>query len=170
MAINLILLEVNNFSTTSQWRARIYSDCMSVLVTMACITANQIPCQCKHSYILKNIMVNCRDLTFAWSYSHVKAHLDDNMSYQYLSRPSQLKCIMDYHANNVIWGLEGLHLPAQEIFLFEPVAIFVVNEKMTSNIGDSLWLWIHQQLAKEIFFKLGILTPLDFKKESWRLV
>ena len=41
---------------------------------------------------------------------------------------------------------------------------------MTPNIGDSLWLWVHWQLANELFFKLGILTPLWFKEFSWRLV
>ena len=41
---------------------------------------------------------------------------------------------------------------------------------MTSNTGDSLRLWFHQQLSKAIFFKLGILTPNVFKEVSWRLV
>ena len=55
---------------------------------------------------------------------------------------------MDDHAKKVIWGLEGLHLPAQEIFPLEAVAIFVGNEKMTPNTGDSARLWVHQQLSK----------------------
>ena len=41
---------------------------------------------------------------------------------------------------------------------------------MTSNTGDSLRFWFHQQLAKELLFKLGILTPLGFKEVAWRLV
>ena len=97
-------------------------------------------------------MVNCQKLTFACSYSHVKAHQDDDMAYQYLSRPSQLNCIMDDHAKKVILGIEGLHLPAQEIFPLELVAIFVGNENMTSNTGDSLRFWVHQNLAKELLF------------------
>ena len=61
-------------------------------------------------------------------------------------------------------------MPAQEIFPLETVAIFVGNENMTSNTGDSLRLWVHQQLAKELFFKLFILTSLGFKEVAWRLV
>ena len=61
-------------------------------------------------------------------------------------------------------------MPAQEIFPLETVAIFVGNENMTSNTGDSLQFWVHQNLAKELFFKLGILTPLGFKEVAWRLV
>ena len=77
---------------------------------------------------------------------------------------------MDDHVKNVIWGLEGLHFPAQEIFPLETVSIFVGNEKMTSNTGDSLRFWVHQQLTKKLLFKSGILTPLGFKEVDWRLV
>ena len=41
---------------------------------------------------------------------------------------------------------------------------------MTYNTSDILRFWVHQQLGKEIFFKLVILTPLGFKEVSWRLV
>ena len=77
---------------------------------------------------------------------------------------------MDDYAKKVIWGIEELHLPVQEIFPLEPVAIFVGNEKMTSHTDDSLRLWVHQQLAKDLFSKLGIMTPLGFKEFAWRLV
>ena len=125
MAIHLILLTVNTVSPTLQGRAQIYSECLGALGTVATLPTNCIPCRCKHSYILKNIMVNCQNLTFACSYSHVKANQDDDMDYQYLSCPYQLNCIMDDHAKKVIWGLEVLHLPTQEIFPLELVAIFV---------------------------------------------
>ena len=55
----------------------------------------------------------------------MKAHQDENIAYQYLSRPYKLNFILDDHAKNIIWGLEGLHLPSQEIFLLDPVAVFV---------------------------------------------
>ena len=41
---------------------------------------------------------------------------------------------------------------------------------MTSNTGDSVRFWVHQQLAKELFFKIVILTPFGFKEVEWRLV
>ena len=143
---------------------------MGALGTVANLPTNRINFRCKHSDILNKIMVNYQNLTFACSYSHVKAHQYDDMAYQYLSRPSQLNCIMDDHAKKVIWGVAGLYLLDQEIFPLEPVAIFVGNEKMTSNTGDSLRLWVHQQLEKELLFKLGILKPPGYKKVAWRLV
>ena len=77
---------------------------------------------------------------------------------------------MDDHTKKFIWGLEGLHFPSQEIFPLEPVAIFVGNEKMTSNAGDTLRFWVRLQLEKKLLFKFGILTPLGFKEVVWRLV
>ena len=170
MEIHLVLLAVNKVSPTLQRRAQINSYCMSALGTVSTIPTNRIPFWCKHSDILKNIMVNCWNLNFACSYSHVISHQDDDMAYQYLSRPYQLNCIMNYHAKKVFLGLEGLHLPSQDIFPLEPVAIFVGNKNMTSNTGDSLQFRVHQQLAKEQLFKLDILTPLGFKEVAWRLV
>ena len=102
MAIHLILLEVKKVNPNLKGRAQIYYDCLVALGTVATLPTNRIPCQCKHSDILKNIMVNCRNLTFACSYSHVKAHQDDDMAYQYLSLPSQLNYIMDNHVKKVI--------------------------------------------------------------------
>ena len=95
MEIHLILLVVNKFNQTLQGRAHIYYDCMGALVTVANLPTNQIPCRYKHSDILKKIMVDCRNLTFACSYSHVKSHQDDDIEYQYLSRPSQPNYIVN---------------------------------------------------------------------------
>ena len=102
MAINLILLAVNKVNPAFQGRAQIYSDCLGALVTVATLPNKRISCRCKHSDILKNIMVNFRNLTFACSYSHVKAHQDDNMAYKYLSRPYELNCIIGDHAKKVV--------------------------------------------------------------------
>ena len=97
-------------------------------------------------------------------------HQYDDMAYQYLSRPSWLNFIMDDHAKKLIWGLEGMHFTAQYIFPLKPFVIFVGNKKMTFNTGDSLRFWFHQQLAKELLFKLGILKSLGFKEVTWRLL
>ena len=72
-------------------------------------------------------MVNFQELDFAYSYSHVRSHQDDDMVYQYLSCPYQINFIVDEHGKNVIWVLEKQHLPDQDIFPLGPVAIFVGN-------------------------------------------
>jgi len=78
-------------------------------------------------------MVNCSELTFALNYSHVRAHQDDDVAYHLLSRPLQLNCLVDLEAKEVIWGLAGEELPPQEVFPLEPVAVFVGEEKLTSD-------------------------------------
>jgi hypothetical protein len=54
-----------------------------------------IPTKCSHSDILKNIMVNCSDLTFIQNFSHVQAHQDNHIRYESLTRSTQLNCQMD---------------------------------------------------------------------------
>ena len=64
VAIHFILMAVNKANTNLQGRDQIYSDCMGAFGTVVTIPLNRIPCRCKHSLILKNIMVNSCELTF----------------------------------------------------------------------------------------------------------
>ena len=59
MEIHLVLLAVNKVSPALQRRAQINYYCMSALGTVSTLPTNRIPFRCKHSDILKNIMVNC---------------------------------------------------------------------------------------------------------------
>ena len=71
---------------------------------------------------------------------------------------------MDGIAKLVIWGMEGHQLPPQEVFPLEPVSIFVGTEKMTSDTGGEIRFWAHKQLAEEVFSKLKIMDPTQFKQ------
>jgi hypothetical protein len=170
MAIHLILLAANKVERDLPGRVTIYSDCLGALGKVAHLPHNRIPTRSRHSDILKIIMVNCQDLSFTCAYSHVLAHQDDELAYHLLSRPSQLNCVMDAHAKNVIWGFEGCRLPPQDIFPLEPVAVFVDGEKMTSDTGDAIRFWAHKALARETFAKLGILYVEQFDEVAWRFV
>ena len=170
MAIHLILLAANKLRPTMGGFATIYSDCIGALERVSSLPPNRIPSRCRHSDILKNIMVHCSDLTFGLEYRHVRAHQDDLMDYNLLSRPSQLNCVADIHAKREIWSLVGEELPPQEMFPLEPVAVFVGQEKMTSDTGDSLRFWAHHKLARETFFQLGIMSAADFDEVAWRHV
>jgi hypothetical protein len=77
---------------------------------------------------------------------------------------------VDLHAKRVIWGLDGDELPPQEIFPLEPIAVFVGDEKMTSDTGTSLRFWAHKILAEQTFFKLGIMSSHSFQEVAWRHV
>ena len=170
MAIHLILLAANRVNPELQGSVNIVSDCLGALDKVANLPPNRIPTRCKHSDILKNIMINCTDLTFDLHYSHVRAHQDDSTLYALLSRPAQLNCNMDINAKRVIWGLDGDELPPQEVFPLEAVSVFVGQEKMTSDTSDSLRFWAHQQLARATFFKLDVMSGQSFQEVAWRPV
>ena len=74
--------------------AHIYSDCLGALSRVETIPPGRIPSRCRYSDILKNIMVNCSALTFR-HFSHVKAHQDDHLNWDQLSRPAQMNCACD---------------------------------------------------------------------------
>jgi hypothetical protein len=141
MAIHLILLAVNKLDKWLPGLVKIYSDCLGALGKVTSLPENQLPSGCKHSDILKNIMVNCSNLSFSCQYLHVQAHQDKKMSYQQLPRPTQLKCRMDASAKGQLWGLEGDVLPPQDVFPLEPLAVFVGKEKLTSGSEELLRFW-----------------------------
>ena len=64
MAIHLILLSVNKVLPNLQGSTYIYSDCLGALNRVEHLPPHQIPSKCQHSDILKNIMVNCANLSF----------------------------------------------------------------------------------------------------------
>jgi hypothetical protein len=98
MAIHLTLLAINKCNPGLPGSAQIFSDCLGALNKVENLPPYHIPTRCSHSDILKNIMVHCSNLSFCHLYSHVKAHLDDNIQYEDFMRLAQLNCQMDYHA------------------------------------------------------------------------
>ena len=86
MAIHLLLLATNKVHLGLQGSVTIYSNCMSGLDKVQHLPPYRIQLRCQHSNILKNILVNCVDLSFARHYRHVKAHQDDGTEYQLFSR------------------------------------------------------------------------------------
>jgi hypothetical protein len=103
MAIHLILWGVNEVCQGLQGSAHILSDCLGALNKVKNLPPYCIPTQCSHSDILKNILVNCSNLSFTQIFSHVKAHQYNHTGYESLTRSLQLNCQMDYHAKKAIW-------------------------------------------------------------------
>jgi len=142
------------------------------LKKIATLPDNRLPSGCKHSDILKNIMVNCNSLTFACEYLHVAAHQDERKSFRQLPRPTQLNCCMDTCAKAQLWGLEGTVPPQQGVFLLEPIAVYVGKDKMTSGLEDILRFWCQRKVAKEVMAhpKVNVLQPDQFEEVEWPAV
>lgn len=87
LAIHLLLLAVNKLSPSLSGSAQIYSDCLGALHNVENLPPHRIPSSCRHSDILKNIiiMIHCRALTFRTVFSHVSAHKLDHFKWNDLA-------------------------------------------------------------------------------------
>jgi hypothetical protein len=90
MAVHLLLLATNTVTPGLAGYAKIYFYCLGVLGWVAELPPYRIPSQCRHSDILKTILVNCGGLSFHWEYIHVEAHQDECMQWEDLSMAAQL--------------------------------------------------------------------------------
>ena len=166
----LILLVVNKVNPGLGGQVHIYSDCLGALDKVMNLPPSHIPSSLAHSDVLKNILVNCSNLTFDRLYSHVKAHQDDTVAYHDLTRPAQLNVNMDSYAKQALWDLQPTRLPPQQAFPLEPVCIFAGPTKIMADMGDATRFWTHRHLAQEKFHQLDILYWTDFEKVDWEMV
>ena len=174
MAIHLILLAANKLRPGLDGMAAVYSDCLGAIRRVADLPEARVPAGWKHADILKNIMINCRDLSFDVAYSHVKAHQDDHKLFADLTRQAQLNCIADWMAKRVLQTrARNLKNPCK-VFPLEPVTARVgtcnKGEKISPGMMDGLRFWTHRRLAREVFHDLGILSLRAFDQVAWRPV
>ena len=133
MAIHLLLLAVNTVSPGLAGRVKIYSDCLGALVRTAELPPHHIPTRCKHSNVLKKILVNCGGLSFHREYIHVEAHQDNLTRWEDLSQEAQLNVACNAGAKAMLRSQDVIDLSQQEPFPLEPICLFVEGTKMTSD-------------------------------------
>jgi hypothetical protein len=136
MAIHLLLVSMNRVHNTLEGSVEVISDCLGSLKRVVHLPPYRIPSRCKHLDILKNIRVNCRDLTFTLHYSHVKAHQDDNVAFDKLSQKSQLNCICNHLAKQRISDLAQQQQRNNSLFPLEPIGVFMKGTKLSSDTGQ----------------------------------
>jgi hypothetical protein len=168
MAIHLIILSVNKMNPKLSRSEEIVLECLGALKRVTYLPLYRIPSRCHHSNILKTILVHCRGLNFTTYYLHIKAHQDNNVSFNKLSRKVQLNCICDHHAAKQRMATDGMDgAKSSGMFLLEPVGLFIGDKKMTSNTGDQIRFWAHRQLGKESFNDHKILLHSQFESIDW---
>jgi hypothetical protein len=113
MAIHLILLVINEVNPGLKGFVHIYSNCLGALEKVKNLPPSRIPSSLVHSDVLKNILINCSNLSFDQFYLHVLVHQDDKEDYQDISRPSQLNVNMDFNAKQALLDLQPTNLPHQ---------------------------------------------------------
>ncbi len=135
---------------------------------MSSLPPGRIPTHCRHSEVLKNILVDCGDFTFQREFCHVKMHQDDSEDFHLLEWPVQLNCVVDASAIQEILNADVMAIPWQQRFPKEPICCFVGKEKMTSNTGPLLRFWGYKQIARDVFARQKKST-LN-KLVAWRYV
>ena len=86
MAIHLILLSINKMHRDLSGTVEAVLDCLGALKHITHLPPYRILSCCRHSDILKNILVNCHGLSFTAFCFQVKAHQDDSFSFAKLNR------------------------------------------------------------------------------------
>jgi hypothetical protein len=138
MAIHLILLSMNKLHRDLLESVEIVSDCLGVLKRVTHLPLYCIPSLCRHSDILKTILVHCRDLSFTMHYLHVRVHQDNSTTFAQLSRKAQLNCICNHAAKQRI-AMDSANGPVpSQMFPLEPIGIFVNEEKMILETGGQI--------------------------------
>jgi hypothetical protein len=164
MAIHILLVSVNRVHASLVGLVEVVSDCLGAWKCVVHLSPYQIPSCCKHLDILKNLLVNCQDLTFTLCYSHVKAHQDDNATFDKLSWKSQLKCIYNHLAKQRISELAQLQYSDNSLFHLEHIRIFIQGKKLSSDTSHQIRFHLHQQLAKALFLQKKILDDKEFEE------
>jgi len=170
MVIHLLLLAVNEVNPDLAGSVHIYSDCLGALRKVQNLPPSRVPSRLAHADILKNILLNCGNLTFKIFYSHVLAHQDDRVDYGDLSRPAQLNVNMDYYAKQALWTLPLDPTPRCQALPLEPVIVTAASEKITADMGHRVRFLTHRTLARRSFDQLKILDTAAFDRVDWEMI
>jgi hypothetical protein len=100
-------------------------------------------------------------------YSHIKAHQDNNVSFDKLSWKAQLNCMYDHAAKQriAVDGTEGA-TPGQ-MFPLKPIGLFVQGEQRTSETGGWIRFWPQHQLAQTFYHDWKTLSHDQFNSMDW---
>jgi hypothetical protein len=170
MAIHLILLSINKIHQNLAGSMEIVSDCLGALKRATYLPPYQIPSCCCHSDILKNILAHCRDLSFTTYYLHIKAHQDDNKSFDKLSWKVQLNCFCNHAAKQQI-AVDGTDGAIQgRMFPLKPIGVFIRGEKKTSETGVWICFWVQHQLSRTFYHDRKILSHDQFDVVVWESI
>jgi hypothetical protein len=81
----------------------------------------------------------------------VEAHQDDKRAFNKLSRKSQLNFICNHLAKQRLSEEAIKQKGGSQLFLLDPIGIFIGAAKLSSETGPLLRFHAHQQLARSLF-------------------
>ena len=170
MAIHRILLSVNRITPKLTGSAHIFSDCLGALDKIRNLPPHRIPSKCRHSDVLKNVMLHCSLLSFMRLFTHVSVHQDNWTKFENLPREAQLNWAVDFGAKRALLSVYANDLPWQQKFpLEQAICVWAGREKMTLDMGHHIWYDAHRHLAWEEFVMAGMLYNTQFNFVDWQM-
>jgi hypothetical protein len=170
MAVHLILLGINELDPTLAGKVTVYLDCKGALDKVEGLPLGHLPAKCKHLDILKNIFVNCANLSFAVVFEHIEAHQDDRVDFHRLLQPAQLNYAVDAGAKWRLLEADAMEQPVRRRFPLEQIVCYVGNKKMTTDMGEAIQFWAHRWLAREALVDVEVLYESQFNLIAWEAV
>jgi hypothetical protein len=127
--VHLILLAVQCTAPALESKIVIYSDCIGALGRISLLPPGRLPTRCRHSDVVKNILVDCGNFTFQQEFCHVNAHQDDLADFHLLDQPAQISSVVEASAKQEILNPGVMALQRHQRFPKEPICCFVRKEK-----------------------------------------
>ncbi len=162
MAVHLVLDGIASIHPELTGKVVVYSDCDGALEKIAYLPPLQLPGNCKHSDIFKNILVHYSNLPYAVEMVHIIARQDEHKAVHDLSRPAKLNCAVDVGQKRRLLEANATELPGIRRFPLEPIACFVGKNTMTTDTSDAIRFWAHPRLAREAMVDRQILFERQF--------
>ncbi len=100
----------------------------------------------------------------------MKAHQDDNVTFNKLIQKLQLNCICDHLAKQRISKFVQLQQQDSHLFPLEAIGIFIKGAKLSSDTGQQVCIQVHRQLVKALFLQKKILSGGRFKEVGWESI
>jgi hypothetical protein len=122
VAVHLVLTGIAILYPNLSGKVTVYSDCKGAINKLNNLPPLCLPAKCKHSDILKNILVNCFNLPFKVELVHIEAHQDDWTDFHLLSQPAQLNCTVDAGAKKCLLEADASGSVVRCRFPLEPIA------------------------------------------------
>lgn len=76
--------------------------------------------------------------------------------------------MMDEKTKEALRQLHHNMAITQSLFPMEPLVVYAGKEQITTNSGDTVWMWAHKQVAKPIFIKQQVLDAEAFELVDWK--
>ena len=170
MTVHLMLRSVSRIKPKLEGTCKIYSDCLRVLARIAKLSLHRIHSRCRHSEILKNIMVNCSNLAFTRTYMHVDAHQDHEKLWDETIRLAQLNLVCTIGDKMEIYEVNNDRTVKRRPYPLEPICIVVSGTKITLDAGPEIKYTVQKVLAKGFFREYKILFANQFEEVARRKV